>query len=327
MRKLFIFVLFLFGCSFEKYSRVEVSSNDIAAIKELEKPSEKNSDEGIYSNGVKEAVSNKNAPVHPDMPKAFQLMPHKAIYEIKLNPQKKLNDPTISNITGTGNIELIKTKEGWSYKLNLEVCIHYNDGTSTTIEKNIATWESPTEVSFYIENVNISSGEAEATNNAPEKSILQGGAELTEEKGWRVYFQKPEQDGFITNYNLDFPIGHLEKILHSIESKETTQKILSDQIVFDAAYEMQEPVRINSTITPCKEKKAHVKEDLLPSNKLWRVQESIYNLNSQSLEADYEGSAIEIFSTGIINTMETSWETAYGNIPVTLTLKELTVYE
>lgn len=306
LSKFLIFLLFLFGVTFEGYSDVETTSNTEKVTK---------AEEIVTTN-------NKEAPVHPDKPVSFKLMPHKAVYEIKLNPTKKSNDPTISNIIGKGTIELIKTKEGWSYKQNLEVHIHYNDDTSVIFEKNVATWESPTEISFYIENLNTSSNDT-----PPEKTILQGGAERTEENGWGVYFQKPEQDGFITNYPLDFPIGHLEKILQTIAAKETNQKILSDQIVFDATYEMQEPVRINSVITPCKGKNVYIKGNLLPSNKLWRVQESIYNMQSQNLEADYEGGVIEIFSTGVINTMETSWETTWGNIAVILTLKELTVYE
>ena len=271
-----------------------------------------------------EVVFKKDAPVHPDKPESFKLMPHKATYAIKLNPMKKLNDPTINNITGTGTIELIKTKEGWSYKQNLEVHIQYNDGTTTTVEKNVATWESPTEVSFYIENSSNVSNDEENSDCAPEKSILHGGAELTEEKGWRIYFQKPAKDGFMTDYHLDFPIGHLEKILHTISAKEVNQKILSDQIVFDATYEIEEPVRINSVITACKGEKVHLKNGkLLPSSKLWRIKEAIYAIQSQNSEADYEENNIELFSTGVINSMETTW----GNMSVVLTLNGLTVYE
>jgi hypothetical protein len=186
-----------------------------------------------------EEISPKAAPVKPDEPQSFKLMPHKAIYDIQLHPRKKPNDPTVSKVTGQSSIELIKTKEGWVYRQNLEVQIHYHDGTTTTIERNIASWESPTEVSFHIENFRDGASE----------SLLQGGAELTEEGGWRVYFQKPEMDGFMTNQHLVFPIGHLEKILETIEKG---KNILSDQIVFDATYEVHDPVRINTVITPLK---------------------------------------------------------------------------
>lgn len=128
--------------------------------------------------------------------------------------------------------------------------IHYHDGTTTTIERNIASWESPTEVSFHIENFRDGASE----------SLLQGGAELTEEGGWRVYFQKPEMDGFMTNQHLVFPIGHLEKILETIEKG---KNILSDQIVFDAAYEVHDPVRINTVITPLKDKRVSLKDNSL----------------------------------------------------------------
>ena len=239
-------------------------------------------------------------------------MPHKAIYEIKLHPTKKPNDPTVSDVTGKGSIELVKTKEGWSYNQSIEVQIHYYDGTTTIIERNIASWESPTEISFHIENFRDGASE----------SILQGGAELGEKADWRVYFQKPEMDGFITDQHLVFPIGHLEKILETIEQGKS---VLSDQIVFDATYEVHEPVRINTVITPIKDKKVSLKNNaLLPSSKVWRLQEALYDLQSSNPVPDYEENNIELFSTGVISAMETTWG---EGITVVLNLKELTVYQ
>lgn len=256
--------------------------------------------------------SQKEAPVAPEEPQSFKLMPHKAIYEIRLHPFKKPNDPTVNNVTGQSSIELIKTKDGWTYKQNLEIQIHYYDGTTTTIERNIASWESPTEVSFHIENFRDGASE----------SILQGGAELGENAEWRVYFQKPEMDGFITDKHLMFPIGHLEKILEAIEKG---KKVLSDQIVFDATYEAHEPVRINTVIVPLKDKKVALKNNsLLPSSKLWRLQQALYSLESSNPVPDYEESNIEVFSTGVISAMET---TSSEGITVVMNLKELTVYQ
>ncbi len=257
-------------------------------------------------------VLEKTAPVQPSEPQSFTLMPHKAVYEIKLSPTKKPNDPTVSKVTGESAIELVKTKEGWSYKQNLIVQVHYYDGTTTIIEKNVATWESPTEISFHVENL----------RDSEQESLLQGGAELTEEGGWRVYFQKPEMDGFITDYKLVFPIGHLEKILGTIKKG---NNVLSDQIVFDATYEMHEPVRINTVITPQKDKKVYLKDNtLLPSSKLWCAQEAIYDFQSPNPTPDYETNKFELFSTGVINSMENTWG---EGITVVLTLKELTVYK
>ncbi len=257
-------------------------------------------------------ASQKEAPVAPEEPQSFKLIPHKAIYEIRLHPFKKPNDPTVNNVTGQSSIELIKTKDGWTYKQNLEIQIHYYDGTTTTIERNIASWESPTEVSFHIENFRDGASE----------SILQGGAELGENAEWRIYFQKPEMDGFITDKHLVFPIGHLEKILEAIEKG---RKVLSDQIVFDATYEAHEPVRINTVIVPLKDKKVALKNNsLLPSSKLWRLQQALYSLESSNPVPDYEENNIEVFSTGVISAMET---TSSEGITVVMNLKELTVYQ
>ena len=259
-----------------------------------------------------EEISPKETPVTPEQPQSFKLMPHKAIYDIQLHPLKKPNDPTVSSVTGQSSIEIIKTRDGWTYKQNLEVQIHYYDGTSTTIERNIASWESPTEVSFHIENFRDGASE----------SILQGGAELGENAEWRVYFQKPEMDGFITDRQLAFPIGHLEKILETIEKGKC---VLSDQIVFDATYEAREPVRVNTVIVPLKDKKISLKNNtLLPSSKLWRLQEALYNLESSDPVPDFEESNIDVFSTGVISAMETTWG---EGITVVMNLKELTVYQ
>lgn len=258
-----------------------------------------------------EEISPKEAPVAPAEPQSFRLMPHKAVYEIQLHPLKKPNDPTVSNVTGQSSIEIIKTKEGWTYKQNLEVQIHYYDGTTTTIERNIASWESPTEVSFHIENFRDGASE----------SIVQGGAELGEKLEWRIYFQKPEMDGFITDKHIVFPIGHLEKILETLEKG---KNVLPDQIVFDATYEAHEPVRIDTVIVPLKDKKISLKDNtLLPSSKLWHLQEALYNIESSNPVPDYENN-IEVFSTGVISAMETTWG---EGITVVMNLKELTVYQ
>lgn len=260
-------------------------------------------------------VSTKTSPVNPDEPQSFKLMPHKAIYAIQLHPIKKPKDPTVSDVTGKGSIEIIKTKEGWAYKQNLEVQIHYHDGTTATIERNIASWESPTEVSFHIENF----------RDGATESLLQGGAEAMEECGWRVHFHKPEMDGFMTDQSLTFPIGHLEKVLEAIKKGRCVKGgcVLSDQIVF--AYEMQTPVRVNTIITPLRDKSVTLKDDsLLPSNKLWRLQEALYDLQSTNSIPDYEESNIDIFSTGVISAMETTWG---EGITVILKLRELTVYQ
>ncbi len=266
---------------------------------------------------ITEAPSLKAAPINPEEPQSFKLMPHKAVYEIHLhpNPLKKPKDPTISDVTGTGSIEIIKTKEGWVYRQNLAVQIHYHDGTTTTIERNIASWESPTEISFHIENF----------RDGVTESLLQGGAEATEEGIWSVYFQKPEMDGFITDQPLTFPIMHLEKVLETIKKGNCMKVgcILSNQIVF--SYELQAQVRIDTIVIPLKGERFSLKDSsLLPSNKLWRLQEALYELQSNNSVPDYEESNIDIFSTGVISAMETTWG---EGITVVLKLKELTVYQ
>ncbi len=292
------------------------SSEQAQVVKLFDQASNKESAasvvEAVEQQKSVEEISPKAAPVKPDEPQSFKLMPHKAIYDIQLHPRKKPNDPTVSKVTGQSSIEIVKTKEGWVYRQNLEVQIHYHDGTTTAIERNIASWESLTEVSFHIENFRDGASE----------SLLQGGAEVTEEGGWRVYFQKPEMDGFMTNQQLVFPIGHLEKILETIEKG---KNILSDQIVFDAAYEVHDPVRINTVITPLKDKRVSLKDNsLLPSSKIWRLQEALYDLESADPVPDYEESNVDLFSTGVISTKEITWG---EGITVVMSLKELTVYQ
>ena len=129
-------------------------------------------------------------------------------------------------------------------------------------------------------------------------------------------------DGFMTDQQLIFPIGHLEKILETIEKG---KNILSDQIVFDATYEVHDPVRINTVITPLKDKKVSLKDNsLMPSSKIWRLQEALYDLESADPVPDYEESNVELFSTGVISTKEITWG---EGITVVMNLKELTVYQ
>ncbi len=310
--KLFAFFLLSFTFTFGENPN---SSEQLTIIETL---ATNNKD---ISTSPENFISDKDAPVHPNKPQSFKLMPHKAAYTIRLS--KKPNDPTISNVTseeGDNTIELIKTKEGWTYKQNLKIYVHYNDGTITVIEKNIATCESPTEFFFHIEYL----------RDSVQESILQGKAERTDENGWIIYFQKPEMDGFITNRHLDFPISHLENILKTIGTMERNQRVLSDQIVFDPSYETREALSINSVIIPSKEAKAFKNSTLLPSKKLWRVKDAIYEFDSQNPTTSYESTAsyeesdLELFSTGVINSMEI---TLGEGITIALALKELTVYQ
>ena len=319
--KLFTFFLLSFTFTFGE------NSNSTGQLTIIETLATNNED---FSTSTENFVSDKDAPVQPNKPQSFKLMPHKATYTVHLS--KKPNDPTINNITSEWNdntIELIKTKEGWTYKQNLKIYVHYNDGTITVIEKNVATYESPTEFFFHIEYLRDSIRE----------SILQGKAERTDENGWIIYFEKPPMNGFIINRPIDFPIGHLENILKTIGTMEKNQKILSDQIVFDPTYETRETLSlnetrealsINSVITPSKEAKVFKNSALLPSKKLWRVKDAIYELDSQNPTASYEPAAsykesdIELFSTGVINSMEINLD---GGITIVLALKELTVYQ
>jgi hypothetical protein len=126
----------------------------------------------------------------------------------------------------------------------------------------------------------------------------------------------------MTDQRLIFPIGHLEKILETIEKG---KNILSDQIVFDATYEVHDPVRINTVITPLKDKRVSLKDNsLLPSSKIWRLQEALYDLESADPVPDYEESNVDLFSTGVISTKEITWG---EGITVVMNLKELTVYQ
>lgn len=254
----------------------------------------------------------KDAPVHPEKPKSFKLMPHKAVYNVKVHPTQKPNDPTVKNVTGHSTIEIVKTKDGWSHNHYLQVQVHYYDGTTTIIERNIASWESPNDVSFYIEN----------SRDGGTESVLRGGSKLVDQK-WQVFFEEPPgMDGFITDESLIFPVKYLENLLEAIEKGRT---ILSDQIVFDATYEMQRPVRINAVIAPVKDKKITVNDNsLIPSNKIWHIQMALYDIESSNTNPDYEVKNIHIFSTGVINSMEVSWG---EGITVVLNLSELTVYQ
>jgi hypothetical protein len=128
-------------------------------------------------------------------------------------------------------------------------------------------------------------------------------------------------DGFITDCPIIFPITYLEKILETIGAGSL---VLSDQIVFDATHEMHDPIRVNTVITPIKDKKIYLKNNLLPSVKLWGLKEAIYDLQSSNAAPDYAENNVEIFSTGVINSMETTWG---EGITVVLNLKELTIYK
>jgi len=75
-------------------------------------------------------------------------------------------------------------------------------------------------------------------------------------------------------------------------------------------------------ITPLKESPEKI--ELLPSNKVWHLEEALYDIQSTDSLADYEDISLDVFSTGVIYAMETTWG---EGLTVILKLKELTIYE
>lgn len=248
----------------------------------------------------------KQAAVKYEAPKIFSLMPHKAEYVISFNAKKsKVSD--VKDVSGTSTVEIIKTKEGWSYKQQISVQITRDDGNTTIVEKDVATWESPLETSFYVED----------KRDGALESTFQGQAEYNETAGWQVSFETPGVDGFMTS-KLLFPIGHLEKTLAAIASN---KKVLSDQVVFDASCGIQKPVRIDTVITKLKTKELVINGQAYQT---WQLQQALYDFKSQSAVPDYESNNLEVTANGVIAAMETAWG---EGITVNLKLQSLTFYQ
>jgi hypothetical protein len=249
----------------------------------------------------------KQAAVQHEARQLFSLMPHKAEYEIVFDA-KKSKAAGVKDVTGKSTIEIIKTKEGWSYKQQLSVQITYDNGATTVVEKDIATWESPTETSFHVED----------RRDGSEPTVFEGQAEYNENVGWQVSFTKPPQDGFITAKKLLFPIGHLESTLIAIRDG---KKGLSDQVVFDAGCGIQEPVRIDTVIVPLKTKELAINDKRYQT---WRLQQALYDFKSQNPVPDYAPNNLEITANGVMASMETSWD---EGIVAVLKLQSLTFYQ
>ena len=271
---------------------------------------------GIYDAQPDKLPPNeKQAAVKYKAPKVFSLMPHKAEYVISFNAKKsKVLD--VKDVSGTSTVEIIKTKEGWSYKQQISVQITRDDGNTTIVEKDVATWESPLETSFYVE---------EKTDGAL-VSIFEGQAEYNEAAGWQVSFKttkfqelrvEPVFDGFMTS-RLLFPVGHLGKTLTALANN---KKVLSDQVVFDASCGIKKPVLINTIITKSKTKELVINGQAYQT---WQLQQDLYDFKSQSAVPDYESNNLEVTANGVIAAMETAWG---DGITVTLKLQSLTFYQ
>lgn len=271
------------------------------AVSVVEEPSVTDSDR---SEGL--PLNEKQAAVNHEAPKKFSLAPHKAEYEISFNARKS-KVAGIKDVNGTSTVEIIKTKEGWSYKQQLSVQVTHDDGNTTIIEKDVATWESLAESSFHVED----------KRDGALESTFQGQAEYNESTGWQVSFETPGIDGFITP-KLLFPIGYLEKTLTAIENN---KKVLSDQVVFDAAFGIQKPVRIDTVITKSKTKELAINGQAYQT---WQLQQALYDFKSQSPIPDYESNNLEVTANGVIVAMETAWG---EGITVTLKLQSLTFYQ
>lgn len=248
----------------------------------------------------------KQAAVQHEITQPFKLIPHKAEYEVVYSKEKSKNQE-IQNVSGTSTIEIIKTKQGWSYKQHLSIQATSTDGSTTTLEKDVASWESPSEMSFRVEDF----------RNGSLESTFQGSAEYSDDLGWQVTFEEPETDGFISK-RLTFPIGQLENILLAIGHG---KKIISDQVVFDSCCGVKEPVKINTIITNSKNNEIMINNRKYQT---WKIQHAVYDFKSVNALPDYAENQQEITSNGVISSMETCWG---DGICVTLKLKSLTIYK
>lgn len=258
------------------------------------------------------------AAIQHEKTQPFSLTPHKAEYEIIFD-QEKSTALNIDNVAGNSSVELVKTRDGWSFTQHLCVQIVSTDGATTTLQKDIISWESPHEMSFRVEEY----------RNGSLESTFQGRAEHSENIGWQVYFETPETDGFILHH-LNFPISHLENILQAIQKGQATLEkprgkvILSNQNVFDPSCGVNNAVKIDTVITNTKPKTVNINNQ---QHQIWHLQQAPYNIKSNNAVSDYAQSHLDVTADGIITSMDTSWGDVDANkICVNLKLKTITIY-
>lgn len=245
-----------------------------------------------------------------DRARSAGVMPHKALYDVRLSAKK--SDSNISNISGTMFYEWQPSCDAWVSTHRFDMTYEYPEVPPVRITSDFSTYES------------FDGGTFNFTMQRKRGGILyeeiRGGAKVGEGKDYPVdaVYSIPKDLSFHLPEGTLFPMAHTLSVLEKIKQG----KRFYNATIFDGSDE-QGPVDVNSFIgkaaaySPPEEYAQYIDKDLIAAQG-WNMRLAFFPLNNFEEIADYEMSLV-VHENGVITDMEVN----YKDFSVTQTLRAL----
>ena len=244
-----------------------------------------------------------------DRARSAGLMPHKALYDVRLATKK--SGSNISNISGTMFYEWQPSCDAWVSTHRFDMTYEYPEVPAVRITSDFSTHESFDGATFNF------------TMQRKRGGVLYEeirGSAQAEDKGYpdEAVYSIPRDVSFNLPEGTLFPMAHTLSVLDKIKQG---QKFYNATI-FDGSDE-EGPVDVNSfigkaqTYTPSEEYAQYIDKGLVAAQG-WNMHLAFFPLNNFQETADYEMS-LTVHENGVITDMEVT----YKDFSVTQTLRAL----
>lgn len=245
-----------------------------------------------------------------DRARSAGLMPHKALYDVRLSAKK--SGSNISNISGTMFYEWQPSCDAWVSTHRFDMVYEYPEVPAVRITSDFSTYESFDGATFTF------------TMQRKRGGILyeeiRGSSVKAEGKDYpdEAVYSIPRDVSFHLPEGTLFPMAHTLSVLEKI--KQGTK--FYNATIFDGSDE-EGPVDVNSFIgkakmyTPPEEYAPYIDKDLIAAQG-WNMHFAFFPLNNFEEIADYEMSLV-VHENGVITDMEVN----YKDFSVTQTLRAL----
>ncbi|MFY9287399.1 MAG: cell envelope integrity EipB family protein [Alphaproteobacteria bacterium] len=241
-------------------------------------------------------------------PTKVGIMPHRAIYDMKLSSVK--NGSSITGVSGRMLFEWSDVCDGWAVQQHMKLHFNYSEGDESEVSSTEVTWEAKDGKQYNFNVRRVSDGKE--TERYVGKAIVDG-------DGGVVTYSVPEGKTMKLPPGTLFPSSHTSVILQKAASGE---KLFSRHI-FDGSDEdgsNDVSAFINAPIAKWQDAEVNpkLKTNVMMSQSAWPVRLAFFKTNTETGESDYEMN-LNLLANGVVRTMQID----YGDFSVTGTLNDI----
>lgn len=233
------------------------------------------------------------------------LVPHKAVYQMHLGHVRSGGD--ISGATGSMDMEMAKSCEGWTTKQRFRLTLVNNEGSSIVTDSNFSSFESFDGLTYRFT--------SRTTRDGSVTEDIQGSARLDRRGGGgHVDFTKPKGTRYDLPKGTIYPTEHVTRLIAG--AKKGERRVF--EIVFDGqskegAFEVNAFIGGHLSKAPAK-----WANNALTNRPSWTLRLAFFPLASSKAEPTHEA-GLRVFDNGVADEFEWDW----GSFTVDGRLKSL----